>query len=221
MFRRSIFCLLFFLLLPLSAPAAPTINCHCFTDRSYDPARPGAADPYFLAATQNTFFATAFGTSKKNLVRKKQQGAASEDLWVAFWVGQKSGTDPEALLKAKEDSVTWKAALASLGITPGTLGARFSSALNGEGSAPLDQLAVDELFLRFRLLGESDLHTLRQAGVSNQELIISTLIGLKTNQPPGLIVQEAKTGGKSWGELLTAGGIDINKIQQDFSTMLR
>lgn len=221
MFRNSALYLLFFLLLPLSAPAAPTITCHCFTDRSYDPARPGAADPYFLATTQNTFFATAFGTSKKNLVRKKQQGAASEDLWVAFWVGQKSGTDPEALLKAKKDSVTWKAALASLSITPGILGARFSAALNGEGSAPLDQVAVDELFLRFRLLGEADLVTLRQAGVSNQELIISTLIGLRSKRPPGEIVRGAKVDGKSWGELLTAGGIDITNIQQDFSTMLR
>jgi len=221
MFRKSMFCLLFFLLLPLSAPAAPTINCHCFTDRTYDPARPGASDPYFLATTQNTFFATAFATSKKNLVRKKQQGAASEDLWVAFWVAQKSATDPEALLKAKADSSTWKAALASLKINPESLGPRFAAALNGEGSAPLDQVVVDELFLRFRILGEADLATLRKAGVSNQELILATLIGLKSKRPPEQIVREAKAGGKSWGELLTAGGIDITNIQQDFSAMLR
>lgn len=136
-------------------------------------------------------------------------------------MAQKSATDPEALLKAKADSTTWKAALASLKINPETLGQRFSAALNGEGSAHLDQVVVDELFLRFRILGEADLTTLRKAGVSNQELILSTLIGLKSKRPPEQIVREAKAGGKSWGELLTAGGIDITNIQQDFSAMLR
>ena len=60
----------------LSSPAQaiPTITCHCFTDRSYDPARPALADPYFLAMTQNTLFALTFKIDKKTVVIKKQQG---------------------------------------------------------------------------------------------------------------------------------------------------
>ena len=48
---------LFVFLTPLAAVAMPTINCHCFRDRSFDPQQPQAADGYFLATAQNSFFA--------------------------------------------------------------------------------------------------------------------------------------------------------------------
>jgi hypothetical protein len=34
------------------AMAKSAISCHCFQDREYDPQRADAADPYFLATTQ-------------------------------------------------------------------------------------------------------------------------------------------------------------------------
>ena len=52
--------LLALVLAPLPAAAIPAITCHCFTERAYDPALPFVADPYFLATTQNSFFAAAF-----------------------------------------------------------------------------------------------------------------------------------------------------------------
>ncbi|HZV82147.1 MAG TPA: hypothetical protein VFF53_08275, partial [Geobacteraceae bacterium] len=105
--------LLLLLALPMPARAIPAITCHCFTDRSYDPARPALADPYFLATTQNSFFAEVFNMDKKNLVMKKQQGTASDDLWIAYWVAVKTGMSPDALLKAKQDK-EWKDVLAPL-----------------------------------------------------------------------------------------------------------
>ena len=54
------------LMLPLPALAIPAITCHCFTDRSFNPAKPALADPYFLATTQNSFFAAIFNVDKKN-----------------------------------------------------------------------------------------------------------------------------------------------------------
>jgi len=71
-FRLNLIILL--ILLPMPALAIPAISCHCFTDRSYQPSRPAAADPYFLATTQNSFFAVVFNVEKKNIVIKKQQG---------------------------------------------------------------------------------------------------------------------------------------------------
>ena len=94
----------------LSSPAQaiPTISCHCFTDRSYDPARPALADPYFLAMTQNTLFALVFKIDKKSVVIKKQQGVSSDDLWIAYWIAAKSGQSPEGLLQAKTDKADAK-----------------------------------------------------------------------------------------------------------------
>src|SRR6185369_13742858 len=83
--------LILLLIYPLSAQAIPAITCHCFTDRAYDPARPTLADPYFLAMTQNTFFAELFVVEKKTIVLKKQKGTSADDLLVAYWIATKSG----------------------------------------------------------------------------------------------------------------------------------
>jgi hypothetical protein len=47
----------------------------------------------------------------------------------------------------------------------------------------LAEAVVDELFLRYGLLGEWELNTMRQAGSSNQELIIAAVIAAKTGKP--------------------------------------
>lgn len=89
--NKILFCFILMYTLPISAYAIPAITCHCFTDRSYDAAHPAAADAYFLATTQNAFFALVFNTDKKSVVMKKQQGTSPDDLWIAYWVASKTG----------------------------------------------------------------------------------------------------------------------------------
>ena len=71
--------------------AESTVNCHCFQDRAYDPQRAYAADPYFLATTQNSLLANLFGLSKKDVVRAKMAGANGDSLWVSHYLAKKSG----------------------------------------------------------------------------------------------------------------------------------
>lgn len=191
--------LFFLLLFPASAFSIPAITCHCFTERSYDPARPTMADPYFLATTQNSFFALAFKADKRSIVMKKQQGTSSDDLWIAYWVAaSKPGISPENLLKSKQDRQTWKNRIAPLGLSTKALGVNFTNALNA--NAPANLLAmkvVDELFLRFQLLDERELSAMRQAKASNQELIISTIIAAKTGTSAKPVYLEVKSGAKT------------------------
>ncbi|MEI7818227.1 MAG: hypothetical protein WCI45_13655, partial [Desulfuromonadales bacterium] len=91
MVRYTLFSLSLLLFLPDSSPAAPAITCHCFTERKYDFSRPAVADPYFLATTQNSFFATYFAVDKKVIVMKKQTGSSADDLWIGYWIASKSG----------------------------------------------------------------------------------------------------------------------------------
>ncbi len=121
-----------FLLFPVPVMAIPAITCHCFTDRSYDPVRPAAADPYFLATTQNSFFAIVFNADRKSIVMKKQQGASSDDLWIAYWVASKSGISPETLLQSKQGKDMWKDVITPLRLATKPLGAGFSAALNAK-----------------------------------------------------------------------------------------
>ena len=208
-------------LLPLSAHAIPTITCHCFTDRSYDPNHPAAADTYFLATTQNSLFALIFNVDKKTIVMKKQKGTSPDDLWIAYWIAAKNGISADSILKAKQDKEVWKDVFTSLHIDSKPFGTRFSKALEVKlPPAQLAEIAVDELFLRNHILSNADLAAIRQTGATNQGLIIATVISFKTKQPVTQIYLEVKNGSKSWGTLLQQARIDTRNMQQEVSALM-
>ncbi len=209
-------------MVPVSVLAIPTITCHCFTDRSYDPARPRAADSYFLATTQNAFFSAVFGVAKKTVVMKKQANTSSDDLWVAYWIASRTGREAEDLLQTKQLAETWNAALASRRIGANALGSRFQAALKATTlSSRLADAVVDDLMLRYQLAGTVELESIRKAGGSNQELIIATLIGTRMKQPAGKLIHEVKSGTRSWGDLLQSARINVADLQREMSGLLR
>jgi hypothetical protein len=219
--KKLLACLTILLVLPMAAHAMPAITCHCFTDRSYEPARPAAADPYFLATTQNSFFATVFHVDKKTIVMKKQGGTSPDDLWIAYWVASKSGMAPDTLLQARQKNKSWEDILTPMRLTAKIMGNRFTTALNTKlSSARLAETVVDELFLSYQLQSEVELTAVRQAGATNQELIISTVIAAKTGQPVRQIYLEAKGGLNTWGYLLQKAKIDTKNMQREISAIL-
>ncbi len=222
MLKRSLLGMMLLLLLPLPAMAIPTITCHCFTDRSYDPARPAAADPYFLATTQNSFFAAVFGTDKKSLVMKKQKGTLVEDLWVAYGVADSSGASAEGLLQARQEKNSWREVLEQQGIAAESLGPNFARVLTSGGTdGLLAQAVVDDLFTRFRLIDGGDLAAIRTSGASNQELIIATLVSRKTGESVQQVLQDVKVGPTSWGALLDEAKIDAAGIAGEITALLK
>lgn len=214
--RVALVILIIVLMLPLPVVAKPAITCHCFTDRSYDPARPAVADPYFLATTQNSFFATAFGVDKKTIVIKKQKGASAEELWIAYWLAARSGADPDALLQERTSKGTWRLVAASLHASENSLGKRVSEVLKTTASDErLANAVVDELLLRFRFHSEPELSALRKIGADNQELVITGLLTAKSRQPAIQMYTEVKSGRTSWGAILQKAKVNPSEIQSE------
>ncbi len=216
------FCLAFLLMLSMSAAAMPAITCHCFTERSFNPSQPALADPYFLATIQNSFFAVLFNVDKKMIVMKKQKGISSDDLWIAYWVGMKAGLSAEGLLQTRQVKESWREVLSPFAIPGKVLGDLFIREMKGEGSSfRLAEMAVDELLLSKKLIGEAELRALRKAGATHQELIIALLIAGKTSQSATQHYFTVKKGQKSWGGLLQEAKIGSTQIQNEISAMLR
>jgi hypothetical protein len=201
---------------PVPAFAISAITCHCFTDRSYDAARPAAADPYFLATTQNSFFAAAFGVDKKTIVINKQRGVSADDLWVAYWLTARSGSDPAALIRERTTKGSWRQVVTGSDILDKSRGTRVVDALKANAvDERLANLVVDELLLRFRFYGEPELLALRKAGAGNQELILAYVIAAKIRQPAIQLYRNVRRGSTSWGALLQRAKIDPAEIQSE------
>lgn len=207
---------------PLPVLAIPAITCHCFKDRFYEPARPAAADPYLLATTQNTFFAIVFKVDKKTVVIKKQQGISSDDLWIAYWIASKTGASAEKLLQIKHNGGTWKDVVESQRLPGKEFGIPFTRALLAVFSPTLlAETVVDDTFMSYKLHSDVELLAIRQAGASNQELILATLIAASTKQPARQIYLNVKNGSKTWGALLESAKINTKNLQQELSDILK
>lgn len=210
------------LLFPVAARAIPAITCHCFTDRSYDPARPALADPYFLATTQNSFFAAIFNIDKKSLVLKKQKGTSSDDLWVAYGISANTGVAPDVLLQTRQSKETWKDAIAALKLKPQALGGAFGRALQAGAATPLlAEAMVNDVILRYRLLDGGELAALRKAGATSQEIFLATLGAVRLKQPAREVFSAVRNGTKTWGKMLVDAGLDASGIQQEAAALVR
>jgi hypothetical protein len=182
------------------ALAKSAISCHCFQDREYDPQRAEAADPYFLATTQNSLLAKLFGLSKKDVVRAKMGGADGDSLWVGHYLAQKSGRsidEVDALFTEKDG---WRGVVQQLQITPEQLTPRFMAALDDQQQ--LAMVVVDAQLLENLKLTPVQLQRLREQGADNHRAIMAVFISQSGQQEPAELFALVAAGQTSWGRLL-------------------
>ncbi|GAB4304381.1 MAG: hypothetical protein Fur0034_21220 [Desulfuromonadia bacterium] len=199
----------------------PAITCHCFTDRTYDPARPAAADPYFLAVAENAFFSRLFGVDRKGVVLKKQQGVPGDDLWIAYGVSLWSNTVAETLLSDRKGGKGWMEILSARGIDPRRLGERTARELEREGRGErIARGVVDDLIISRRLMDRDSLDEVRRGGTENREVILLLVLSRRSGRSPAAILQMVRRGERSWGGLLSAHGLDAAGIAREIDRLI-
>lgn len=202
------------------AVSLPTVTCHCFTERRYDPSRPTAADAYFLASTQNSFFARLFGVDRKELVLKKQRGVSGDDLWISHGISRWSGVKPETLMEERKRRGGWSWAVTALGIDAGRLGERTRRELAaGGGDDRIARGVLDDILLSRHLVKPDELQLLRQGGTGNAEVILLLVISSRSGRKVTDLRRDV-TGGASWGKLLTDAGMDREGLEREVGRLL-
>ena len=199
---------LFFLLILTPANftwAESTINCHCFQDREYDPQRAYAADPYFLATTQNALLANLFGLSKKDVVRAKMGGADGDSLWVGHYLAKKSGKTLDEIKPLFSAGEGWVSVVKQLNINPEQLGPLFVAALNDQKE--LATVVVNEQLTENLDVAILQLQALRGQGADNKQAVMAVFLGQLSIPEPVELFTQVEDGQSSWGHLLAEQGL--------------
>jgi hypothetical protein len=189
---------------PSTSHAAPTAACHCYQDRTFDPARPAAADPYILATARSSLLSAASGVDKRSLVSAVMTGTAAEDLWVAHHAGARTGQPAAALLARFQDKGNWAAALAG----QAGLDAPFATALaGGADRRALAGLAVDEVLESRLHVASATVKFLRDAGATPEERILASVLSAHLSAPTVPLVVQVRAGKATWGGVLADAGL--------------
>ncbi len=205
-------------LAPAVARSAPTVTCHCFRNRSFDPADPPAADPYILAATRSSLLSAAFGVPKAGLVRAVMAGTAPEDLWVAHWAAARTSRTASWLLDALAETGSWPAALAGAKGLP----AAFEAAVaRNAAGAELAAIAIDDV-LAARLGADPEgLRALRAEGATSEQVIVTTFLAARLNVSASQLLARFRDGKATWGTLLHDAGLAPEQIEDAVRTSVR
>jgi hypothetical protein len=218
----QIIAVLFLCLFYSSTAFAVQINaCHCFQDRSFDAANPEKVDPYLLATTQNSFLATIFGIDKKKIVKAKMSGTSGDDLWIAYFVAAKTGTDVKSLMSARSTSGSWKAALLKNKVNLQLLGTRLSAAFAKDSSdRNLSASVVDQMIIDRFGVKEAEVNKLRMKRATNKEILLSIFLSLRSQRTSLEYYDTVKAGKGTWGSNLNSLGIEAKKMESEIKKMI-
>jgi len=197
-----------------------TLNCHCFTDRSFDHQNPEAVVPYFLATTQNSFLAVAFNAQKFKLVKDLMSGVPSDQLWISHYVAARSGYDSKSVMMIRQAKGNWRAALQEVGFPEERMSATIVTALKKEDDQQLAAAVVDEALLYLMRVDSKQLKAVRAAGADNREAILSFFLAQKSEQSAPEIYKSVTEGATNWGTLAFVNNVQISEMEQEFKNIL-
>lgn len=205
----------------LAWAAESTLNCHCFTERSYDHQNPEKVVPYLLATTQNSFLSVAFNSPKFRLVKDLMSGVPAEQLWISHYFAARFSTDSQSLLLIRKVKGNWRDALQEEKLSEDLLAPSFVAPLQAADDQHLASAVVDEALLYLLGVDAEQLKAIRAAGADNREAVLSFFLAKRTEQKATDIYRSVTTGATNWGTLAFVNNVQIGEMEQEFKALLK
>jgi len=201
--------------------AESTINCHCFTERTYDHQKPEKVVPYLLATTQNSFLSVAFNAPKFKLVKDLMGGVPSDQLWISHYFSARFEIDSKSLMLVRKVKGSWRDTLKEEKISEDRLAPSLVTALQAADDRQLASAVVDEALLYLMGVDAARLKGLRTAGADNREAILSFFLAKRTDQQAIEIYDSVASGTTNWGTLAFTNNVQIGEMEQEFKNLLK
>lgn len=191
----------------------PTAGCHCFRDRTYDPANRFAADPYLQTTVMNGLLAGRYHIGKREIVMARMQdGAPADDLLLALHLGEQMTAGWRTLLHERRHGIPWlelarrlPAAAADDGpAAPAVLAAQLRTGLP---AAVVARLVVDDLLRRQFPAEASRLPGHRARGLHERELAVLLLLHREGGPPVAELIDRYQRQGQSLAQLADQQGV--------------
>lgn len=200
---------IFFLLLALPlAPvpglyAAPTSGCHCFRNRTFDPADRFVADNYLLTTTYNALIAASFDISKRQIVMKKMQGGINgDDLLIGLYVSAGTSTPLNILLSIRDNGGSWQDILQAPNLKgKGTGDAVLSAIRSGAKTGEITRMITDNMICSKYNCSRQDLDDLQKYKLSDRERGLIFALNKQTGASSDKLVAMYRQQKMSWSEI--------------------
>ncbi len=199
--------MIFWLLLPVLLPAAatarnPAAGCHCFRERTYDPARPFVADDYLLTTVFNSLIARVFDISKQRIIMMKMRGAIDGDaLIVGLYAARHTGADLNLLLSIHKVGGHWSEIFSS-GDFPLDKGTPLMKKIaSGMGDGAAAEAVTREIIGEYFQIPKEEVNASLKRGLSPKELVFVLTMARHARRQPDEIAAMYQPDGKSWSKI--------------------
>ena len=201
--------IVFFLLLALLCIPVPglsstsTSGCHCFRNRTFDPADRYSADDYLLTTTYNALIATRFDISKRQIVMKKMKGGINgDDLLIGLYVSARTSTPLDILLSIRDNGGSWQDILQAPNLKEkGTADAILSRIRSGSKTEEITRMITDNMLCAQYNCSRENLDNLQKNNLSDKETGLVFALKKQTGASLEKIVKMYQQQKMSWSEI--------------------
>lgn len=185
------------------ANSGSAIQCHCFTERDYNPAERFAADDYILATSFNSLLARLTGLPKSQVVMiKMKEGLTQNDLLISLLAAKISGQKLQEILDLRRAGTVWQEIIAYLPrqevVNQNEI---LKSIQTGTSVDVAGARVADEMISEFYAIPAEEMNTLRMSGLNSREINLTLILNHVSEIQPETLAAQYKKQGRSWSEI--------------------